>query len=382
MNIIEKKDLLFLREISSRDYQNNSMATNSTEEERNVLKDIKLKLKSIATYYKKTYDEMYGPFEANVSSGNPIAIGQTKLNRIWSGISKGAENKQYSAQISFVLNIEKLCLDVGFYFGRASAHMLDNETKIKFESQLNSLGRVLSSEIKTDNKLNNIYNSLFDYGFHASVYDKIETPITWIDLIEKNPKNSQITYSIPLDDNGIIEQSTIDLYVSMIIPLMNPIPIFIENKPVHKKKKYAPLTAQQRAKQAERRTLIGEEGELFALAYEENRLLSLGIHSENYPLHKAQESTDYGYDILSCDKDGNEIYIEVKTTTRLQQDLESAKFYMSLGEYEFYKKNKANFKLYRIYDIEGDPELIIIDMEELVFSVHSYIASSNSACSR
>ena len=59
------------------------------------------------------------------ATGNAIAIGGTNFKRVWSGIFKGAENKQYAAQISFVMNPNEACLDVGFYFGRASGHSFD-----------------------------------------------------------------------------------------------------------------------------------------------------------------------------------------------------------------------------------------------------------------
>jgi hypothetical protein len=372
MSIITKQDLLFLKEMSSRVYKDNSMASNSSKDEREKLMALRRSLKIIADEYKRKYDDVYGLFESNVSSGNPITIGKSHLNRVWAGISKGAENKQYSAQISFVLNPEKLGLDVGFYFGRASAHMLNRETKSKFESQLRKLGIILSTEINDDQKLNTLFNSLFDYGFHASVYKTVMPPDIWLDSIQQDPQSSQIVYTIHPDESGNIEPSTIDLYVSMIIYLMNPIPGFIEGNEIEKKRKYKPLTPQQRAKQAERRTLIGAEGEEYVMRYEKERLADLGI-SKKYPIQKSLESTDYGYDILSCDHNGSEIYIEVKTTTRLRDDLHSEMFYISSGEYKFYLENKNEFKLYRVYDIEGTPDLDIKDLSVAEIIPDSYL---------
>lgn len=287
MNTITLQDLSFYKELSSRPYSGNSMATNSTDEERAKFKSLKSKLGSIAKYYKDKYDDSYGPFSASVSSGNPIAIGTTRLNRLWSSISKGSDNKQYSAQISFVLNTEKMCLEVGFYFGRASAHMKSSEERNFLQSQLNTLGKILASEIRNDSDLAAIYNSLFDYGYQASTFYNKVTPEEWIGSIEKNPTSSQIIYSIFPNNNGEIEASTIDLFVSMIIYLMNPIPTLADKVGVYKKRKYKPLTAEQRAKQAERRTLIGEKGEEFVMKKEEERLAKLNPKKNGYPDRKS-----------------------------------------------------------------------------------------------
>jgi len=372
IDLITKNDLLFLKDVNDRNYSDNSMASNSTPEERKKLSLLRNKLKSIAAYYNTKYKDLYGPFETNVSSGNPIAIGQKKLNRVWAGISKGAENKQYSAQISFVLNPNTLTVELGFYFGRVSAHKINNETKIKFENQLKRLGEILSREIQTDDFLKKSYGQLFDYGFHASIINEIATPQEWLQAIEKKPNNCQLIFPIPFDENGIIELSTFDANIAMIIPFMNVIPSHgvIE---LDIKRDYKPLTALQRAKQAERYTLIGEKGELIALQFEKERLAKLNISTLLYPSHVSLKSTTYGYDILSCDEDNNEIFIEVKSTTRLKEDHDANKFHLSTGEYEFYMKNKNRFYLYRVIDTEGSPEIQIINMEGVKITAEGYL---------
>lgn len=53
-----------------------------------------------------------------------------------------------------------------------------------------------------------------------------------------------------------------------------------------------------------------------------------------------------GYDIISYDKDGNEIHIEVKTTKTANVD----NFYMSRREVEESLKPQYVYKIYRLYN--------------------------------
>lgn len=53
-----------------------------------------------------------------------------------------------------------------------------------------------------------------------------------------------------------------------------------------------------------------------------------------------------GYDILSFDKNGNEKFIEVKTT----EGNEKNPFHLSLNEYLFCEKNQNIYYIYRLYN--------------------------------
>ncbi|MBI3234445.1 MAG: hypothetical protein HYZ42_10470 [Bacteroidetes bacterium] len=111
------KELEFISDLSKRSYTGNTMDSNSSVEERIEFRSFKKKLKSLAEYFKNQFNDEFGEFTFNASSGNPIKFNGTKLNRVWSGIFKGAQNKQYSAQISFVVNEQNKSIDLGFYFG-------------------------------------------------------------------------------------------------------------------------------------------------------------------------------------------------------------------------------------------------------------------------
>lgn len=366
MKIITIKDFNLINELSSRSYSENSMSTNSSVEERISFKSFKQKLKSIAEDYKNQYYNDFGPFTSGASSGNPIKFNGTKINRVWSGIFKGASNKQYSAQISFVVNEKKKCIDVGFYFGRAASRGKSTD-----KDRLIFLGNVISSSITSDKELEGKFESLIDFGFQTYSSNKKINSKEWLRIIKTNPENCQIIYSLYPNDDGYIETSTLNLYVSMLMFLMALIPSLDS---LSLKKTTKPLTPEERAKQAERRALIGAKGEEFVLKREMNRMKMHGIDHKKHLVHVASISDNYGYDIKSCNEKLEDIYIEVKTTTRTKEDFGANRFYMSANEYNFYINNKSKYSLVRVYDIEGDiPFTEIIDMNSVKIANDSFI---------
>lgn len=94
---------------------------------------------------------------------------------------------------------------------------------------------------------------------------------------------------------------------------------------------------------------IGDAGEKFVYEYEREC-----IKKYNFPESKQVEwvSRDVGdglgYDILSYDSQGNEIYIEVKTT--LGNERES--FYITANELLKSEKEKEKYFLYRVYGFD------------------------------
>ena len=60
------------------------------------------------------------------------------------------------------------------------------------------------------------------------------------------------------------------------------------------------------------------------------------------------EGDGLGYDILSYDENGNELYIEVKTTTGSF----SQPFYMSANELECSRRDSVKYRLYRVYQFD------------------------------
>ena len=96
---------------------------------------------------------------------------------------------------------------------------------------------------------------------------------------------------------------------------------------------------------------IGDLGELLVLQYEQERLKSSGIKKE--PQHKSKTEGDgLGYDILSYDQNGKEIFIEVKTTTGKF----NTPFYITRNELVRSQDDSDRFVLYRLfgYDVNSN----------------------------
>jgi hypothetical protein len=289
---------------------------------------------------------------------------------VWSTLFKGATNKQYAAQISFVIDKTRPCLNVGFYFGGASAHSLTDAQKTAFETILLNLGNSLSNSITNNTNMLGRYNSIFDLGFTAYSNGNPVLPDQWLELIQTEPKNCQIVAKLHPNDYGIIENSTIDFYVSQVIFLMSTINA---TNALQVNPSINTLTPEQWAKRAERNAQIGLEGELYVLRKEQEKLQQLNINRQGYPKHVALLSNQYGFDILSLDNDGNEIFIEVKTTTRKNNDPLSRKFFISNYEIRTFEENELQYKLYRVYDIENTPSFEELSLENLPRTADGYI---------
>jgi hypothetical protein len=92
---------------------------------------------------------------------------------------------------------------------------------------------------------------------------------------------------------------------------------------------------------------IGDLGELLVLQYEQEKLKALGI--KKTPQHKSKSEGDgLGYDILSYDETGKEIFIEVKTTTKNAE----THFFITRNELIRSKQDSDKFLLYRLYEFD------------------------------
>lgn len=101
----------------------------------------------------------------------------------------------------------------------------------------------------------------------------------------------------------------------------------------------------------ERKSKIGAEGELFVYNLEQQNAKAIFSKLDKRIVHiSAKYGDGFGYDILSVDKNGDPVYIEVKTTT----SGEDTPFYISRNEYDFFlgKVKEGNAFLYRVYDFD------------------------------
>jgi hypothetical protein len=94
---------------------------------------------------------------------------------------------------------------------------------------------------------------------------------------------------------------------------------------------------------------LGDAGEELMLRYEREKL-------RNHPdllskiRHVSKEDDSAGYDILSYKKNGDELYIEVKTTGRHKE----TPFYLSANEYKTWENNTSKYVIYRVYEYSPD----------------------------
>ena len=123
----------------------------------------------------------------------------------------------------------------------------------------------------------------------------------------------------------------------------------VQRNPFKRKKSFKSASAARERKidylaQSKTNKSIGDAGEFLVLEWERLKLSKLGI--DKMPIHVAAENDNAGYDILSYDNTGNEIFIEVKTT----RGSINSSFYVTSNELETSLKLNVQYYLYRLYD--------------------------------
>ncbi len=98
-----------------------------------------------------------------------------------------------------------------------------------------------------------------------------------------------------------------------------------------------------------KRKITGDKGEEMVLAIEQEYFMSINRQDLAEKVrHISKEDGDgTGYDILSFSGDGEEKYIEVKSTTKASGNL----FNLSRNELEFLKRNENTAFVYRIFNV-------------------------------
>lgn len=114
---------------------------------------------------------------------------------------------------------------------------------------------------------------------------------------------------------------------------------------------------------AEKQGKIGLAGELMVIEYEKKKLKELNINKKVEHISKISNDSE-GYDVKSYDKNGEEIHIEVKTTSSGI----NTPFYLTAAELEHCQKNLDKYKLYRVYNFnlkenKGDLYIVEGDLE-------------------
>lgn len=126
------------------------------------------------------------------------------------------------------------------------------------------------------------------------------------------------------------------------------------------------------------KTRVGAEGENFAMRFETKRVLEFAnLDTERIVHLSATQGDGAGFDILSIDKNGEPVYIEVKTTN---YNVDTP-FYMSKNEKDFFESRDGmnDTFIYYIYNFDeekltGDVKIIACEdlLANYVFDPISY----------
>jgi|LULM01.1.fsa_nt_gb hypothetical protein len=100
---------------------------------------------------------------------------------------------------------------------------------------------------------------------------------------------------------------------------------------------------------------LGRKGEELVLEFEKQRLTKLKLDVSKIQWISEIKGDDEGYDILSLNDDGSARYIEVKTTT---QGIDFH-FFISGREVEFSRRNKNNYFIYRVFNLNKSPKIYV-----------------------
>ena len=119
----------------------------------------------------------------------------------------------------------------------------------------------------------------------------------------------------------------------------------------------------------------GLRGEELVLAKERKKLAGTPYENAVDP-HFALDLS-FGFDLLSFTPDGNQLYIEVKTTS----DKKNTPFFISASEkafMEFCHKTGRRYELHRVFDIDRNPKRVIYTSEDLLhfrYTPHDYLVT-------
>ncbi len=147
-----------------------------------------------------------------------------------------------------------------------------------------------------------------------------------------------------------------------VAPVQNDFSKVLTDAPV-KQHRVAEITADPYFKPVKRDYLereahnqsLGMAGEQFALNYEHWRLVQAGQHllADRVEHVSKTQGDGLGYDILSFDVNGQERFIEVKTTSFGRE----TPFFVTNGELKRSNAAKDQFHLYRLFEFRKAPRL-------------------------
>lgn len=105
----------------------------------------------------------------------------------------------------------------------------------------------------------------------------------------------------------------------------------------------------------QRNQSLGQAGEKVVYDFEKWKLISAGKEklAEQVEWISKEQGDGAGFDILSKDEKGKDIFIEVKTT----QLSKESPFYFTRGEHDFSQMKRNKYYLYRVFNFNKEPKI-------------------------
>lgn len=219
--------------------------------------------------------------------------------------------------------------------------------------------KITPQMIKNSRKENMLTCSLCgnDYSNRKDNWTSINNRIICINCGEELKKNTNNEFAVDIIENENLssEPITEDLNIATIIYTFDEL-----KKKLNKEVDYLNLHKFLME--------IGNLGEAFVFDLEKRKLFKTKYEDgvSNLPAR----TPSYGYDILSYDLNGTELYIEVKTETKENND-----FYMSDYELKMAQKMKSEQKKYLVYRVhnilaENKNDIIYDIIEDITENIH------------
>lgn len=162
-------------------------------------------------------------------------------------------------------------------------------------------------------------------------------------------------------ETSLIDQPGADATVANSDSIIVPPPERLPAKNIRDRADRMPRTIDYAARESQNRVL-GEKGESFVLAFERQRLETLGRKDlvGDIEWTSKEKGDGTGYDIRSFQDDTDEpLYIEVKTTNSGKYQ----PFIISRNELAFSSEFADQFALYRLFEFSRSPAMFVLDGE-------------------
>lgn len=204
------------------------------------------------------------------------------------------------------------------------------------------------------------FNLVAGYKLKAVLGFQRVTPPYVHKIVEKLGSVEQFLSKFTSDDLPPIESEEVYLNVPDSVELKLSDRVLIPYKTVVLKERKTlsrgPIDFDARSK---RNARVGSKGEEHVVRYERGQLIARGRADLAERVERVSiTQPELGYDIRSFDENGNEIMIEVKTTTTRQGS--QFRFYISENEHQKALSSGSRYRMYFVFDVHSEQPILHI----------------------